>query len=359
MTFQEFKYIYQKAAVIEYPNEKGDGPLVSVCVQTYQHAPYIRECLDGILMQKTDFPFEILLGEDASTDGTREICLEYANKYPDRIRLFLHDRRNNIAVLGKATGRFNFLYNIFNARGRYIALCEGDDYWTDALKLQKQVDLLQENPDCSLVVGGYRSFNENTGEEMEVVKKLKEGDHDLGYSFDLLDTLKGWITKTLTAVFRSENFNLDEFIDYRYSRDINLFYHLLKKSKGFYITEVLGVYRIHEGGVNSMKQGKVNQNNAYWIYRELFEVNRDEFTRAMSLRCALELFSYDLYNDYEGNSPKKNLQTLYYAASLVRNWRDFRMLLNSFLSRDLKTTIKGRLSIASDKQEDLSERLLR
>lgn len=89
-------------------------------------------------MQKTDFPFEILLGEDASTDGTREICIEYANKYPDRIRLFLPDRRNNIAVLGKATGRFNILYNVFSARGRYIALCEGDDYWTDPLKLQKQ-----------------------------------------------------------------------------------------------------------------------------------------------------------------------------------------------------------------------------
>jgi len=122
--------------------------LVSVCIQTYQHALYIRECLDSVLSQKVDFAWEIIIGEDESTDGTREICLEYAKKYPDLIRLFLRSRRDVICVSGKPTGRYNMIENIKAARGKYIALLEGDDFWIDSFKLQKQVDFLEENPDC-------------------------------------------------------------------------------------------------------------------------------------------------------------------------------------------------------------------
>src|SRR6478735_1262142 len=110
MNFKEFKEKYQFKEVEEYPSKANTNPLVSVCVQTYQHVNYIKECLDGILMQQTDFPFEVLLGEDQSTDGTREICIEYAQKYPDKIRLFLHHRENNIKINGRQTGKFNFLY---------------------------------------------------------------------------------------------------------------------------------------------------------------------------------------------------------------------------------------------------------
>ncbi len=138
--FNFLKKKYQKKVVQELAGNAPKNPVVSICVQTYQHVNYIRECLDGILMQETTFPFEILLGEDNSTDGTREICMEYAMKFPDKIRLFLHHRENNIKINGSPTGRFNFFYNFHKARGKHIALCEGDDYWTDPLKLQKQVD---------------------------------------------------------------------------------------------------------------------------------------------------------------------------------------------------------------------------
>jgi glycosyltransferase involved in cell wall biosynthesis len=150
MDFKEFKKKYQKVPVKHYPTEAPDNAVVSVCVQTYQHVDYIRDCLDGILMQQTEFPIEIMVGEDKSTDGTRQICIDYATKYPDKIRLFLHHRENNIAINGKPTGRFNFIHNMFSAKGKYIALCPGDDYWTDPLKLQKQVDFMEENEDCSL-----------------------------------------------------------------------------------------------------------------------------------------------------------------------------------------------------------------
>lgn len=151
MNFNAFKRKYEKVPVLHYQHSVTEKPLVSVCVQTYQHAPYIKECLDGILMQQTDFDFEILIGEDASMDGTRELCIEFANRYPDKIRLFLHQRENNISMDGHATGRFNFMYNFYSAKGKYIALCEGDDYWTDPLKIQKQVDFLETSEDFVLV----------------------------------------------------------------------------------------------------------------------------------------------------------------------------------------------------------------
>ena len=118
--------------------------VVSVCIQTYQHARYIRECLDSVLMQKVDFPWEIIIGEDDSTDGTREVCIEYAEKYPNLIRLFLRSRKDVIYVNDKPTGRHNMIENIKAARGKYIALLEGDDFWLNEYKLQKQIDFLDK-----------------------------------------------------------------------------------------------------------------------------------------------------------------------------------------------------------------------
>lgn len=125
--------------------------MVSVCVQTYQQAEYISRCLDSILGQETEFPFEIVLGEDESTDGTREICIAYQKKYPDRIRLFLRRRQDVIFIDGRPSGRHNMLENLRMARGRYVALCEGDDFWIDKRKLSKQYEYLESHPTCSAV----------------------------------------------------------------------------------------------------------------------------------------------------------------------------------------------------------------
>jgi hypothetical protein len=118
-------------------------PLVSVCMVTYQHAAFIREALDSVLMQKVDFPYEICIGEDGSTDGTREICLEYAKKHPDKIRLFLRNRSNPARKLFEAPYMFNGTATFDAGRGKYIALLEGDDYWLHPHKLQLQVNQLE------------------------------------------------------------------------------------------------------------------------------------------------------------------------------------------------------------------------
>lgn len=108
-------------------------PLVSICCITYNHAPYIRQCLEGFLIQKTTFPFEILIHDDASTDGTADIIREYEARYPHLIKP-IYQVENQYS---KGT-KISSTYNYPRAKGKYIALCEGDDYWTDPLKLQNK-----------------------------------------------------------------------------------------------------------------------------------------------------------------------------------------------------------------------------
>lgn len=117
-----------------------DIPLVSISCITFNHVLYIKECLDGFLMQKTDFCFEIVIHDDASTDGTADIIREYEKKYPSIIKP-IYQRENQYVKGVRPTWEFNAP----RWKGKYIALCEGDDYWTDPLKLQKQVDFLEKN----------------------------------------------------------------------------------------------------------------------------------------------------------------------------------------------------------------------
>ncbi len=130
-------------------NRMNESPLLSVCVQTFQHRNFIAKCLDSILCQEADFPFEIIVGEDDSTDGTRDICIQYASKYPDRIRLYLRSEKDKVFVDGVKTSRFNLISNMQEARGKYIALMDGDDYIIDPEKLKKQVRLLESDKSLS------------------------------------------------------------------------------------------------------------------------------------------------------------------------------------------------------------------
>lgn len=132
-------------------------PVVSVCVSTYQHGPYIRECLDSILAQEVSGPIEIIVGEDGSSDATRDICVEYARRRPDVIRLFLRDRGTSQYPAGLGTQRHMNLHWVhMSARAPYIALCEGDDYWIDPDKIELQRQHLDAHPE--LVMHGHRAL---------------------------------------------------------------------------------------------------------------------------------------------------------------------------------------------------------
>lgn len=140
-------------------NSNNSFPLVSICCITFNHEKYIQEAIESFLMQKTEFPIEIIIHDDASTDGTTAIIKEYANKYSDLVIPILQtENQYSKGIRPSAT------YVWPKARGKYIALCEGDDYWTDPFKLQKQVDILEKDPNCVLVYTDFSTIDENGNE---------------------------------------------------------------------------------------------------------------------------------------------------------------------------------------------------
>lgn len=178
-------------------------PVVSVLVPTYQHESFIDECLQGIVDQKTSFPFEILIGEDGSHDKTRERCIRYAEKYPDKIRLFLRDRKQSVLLNdeGKFITRFNVRWLGLDARGEFFALCEGDDYWTDPNKLEKQVEALKRHPQCKMCFHAYTWLRHTTK-----VNRDLYWHHKKEYIFEVDDIIRGGADFCATAsiMYRKE-----------------------------------------------------------------------------------------------------------------------------------------------------------
>lgn len=215
-------------------------PLVSICCLAYNHAPYIRQCLEGFVMQKTNCPIEVLIHDDASTDGTQDIIKEYEAKYPDIIKP-IYQKENQYSKGVKVS----LVYNFSRAKGKYIAMCEGDDYWTDPYKLQKQVDFLESHPDYVMCSHRFNQYIQD--------KSLLEEEKDLtfqGADYDLKNLIGGkWLTQTLTVMYRRDALDLQRYESYGMSLDMILFYELLRNGKGYCFSDVMGVYRLHKGGV--------------------------------------------------------------------------------------------------------------
>lgn len=236
-------------------------PIVSICMITYNHENYLSEAIDGVLIQKTNFKFQLVIGEDCSSDGTREICEEYANKYPDKIKLL--EFSENLGMLP------NFIRTLEACKGKYIALCEGDDYWTDSYKLQKQVDFLEENSDYSGSCHWVDILFENTG-------RLNKTRYRFGGTITLKQILENrWtIIHTASFVFRSKY--MDKYFSKgllnheRQSGDKYLFAYITSKGKINSIEEVMSIYRKNDGGVtnniinhNHPKKKYLNKIEAY------------------------------------------------------------------------------------------------
>jgi glycosyltransferase involved in cell wall biosynthesis len=221
-------------------------PLVSVCIQTYQHAPYIRECLESVVNQQTGFPFEVIIGEDDSTDGTREICIEFAQRYPDRIKLFLRSEKEKIYVDGEKTGRFNFIENLKAARGKYIATLDGDDYWMSSDKLEKQVHLLETQKDCSLC---FHSTLEQAGDHLVTPAKQDEAIQFFSIS-DIMQITGRLTLHTSNLMFRRET--IREIPQWFYEvpfLDVPLSIYTGTQGNVGFVPEVYSVYRVHRKGM--------------------------------------------------------------------------------------------------------------
>lgn len=209
-------------------------PLVSVRIVTYNHEPYLRRCLDGVLMQQTKFPFEIVIGEDCSKDRTREICFEYQKKYPDKIRVLWAEE--NVYKRGGNQAR-----TLYHCRGRYVALLEGDDYWTDSLKLQKQIDLIQARG-AQACVANY----ETLARDGSLSATRYEGNELLTHQ-----DLAHFYPHTATYVLeRDLYFRLRElYPGIRIWYDVVLMHCLVENFRVVHLWDVVSVYRMTGAGM--------------------------------------------------------------------------------------------------------------
>ena len=220
-------------------NWKGDtnNPVLSVCCITYNHEKYINEAIDSFLMQETDFPFEIVIGEDCSTDNTRKIVEKYKEMYPNIIKLIVSENNVGMQANGQRT--------MDACKGEYIAACEGDDYWTDKNKLQIQKDFLESNPEYIICYTDVEAFNENG-----IIQ-----DYIGGATKDLTadELKKATPINTLTTMYR--NIMKDKFsAEFKASKygDLFIWSILGYYGNGKFLPQIKPArYRIHSGGVHS------------------------------------------------------------------------------------------------------------
>ena len=218
-----------------------ETPLLSVICTTYNHESYIKQALDGFVMQQCDFPIEIIVHDDASTDNTVAIIKEYAAKYP-----FF---KTILQTENQYSKGFHIWYYLFTkvAQGKYIALCEGDDYWTDPNKLQKQVDFLETHKDTSMCFHDARIFNAE-GDIKRTYQMYNQNQYAL--IEDIILGGGGGFCPTASMVFRAKYIK-SGYPDYCLNchvGDYPLQLYLSAKGKIFYINEKMSSYRKHTGG---------------------------------------------------------------------------------------------------------------
>lgn len=233
------------------------SPKISACIIAYNHEQYIRTCLDGAVNQKMDFEYEIVIGDDNSTDGTSQICEEYANRYPNIIKYF--PRTKNLGMIG------NWRNTIQDCSGKYIALCEGDDYWIDPLKLQKQVDFLETEADFTMSFHSVEVKNEIEGIEYNYPIPNK----DVLFFKDLL--FKHYIP-TCSVVFRKKElpYPLPEWLNRSKMCDIPLELFIADKGKTKFFDEKMAVYRKNDKSITQNKEHIKQGRKAYeYLYSNL------------------------------------------------------------------------------------------
>jgi len=275
-------------------------PKVSVLMITYNHEGFIQDAIESILMQKTDFSLELVIGEDYSTDGTKRICLEYQKKYPKIIRVL--DAGKNLGV------KENFLRTLRACKGEYIAYLEGDDFWTDPNKLQIQVDFLDANPNFALCFHRIKTLNMITKEEYVLSdKNIKE-------ISVINDLCKGNYICANSVVFRNEDERFKKFEADSNVCDWVLWVYKSQSGNIKYFNNIMSTYRVHEGGVFS----KQNDLYRYEIslkaaenWKRLIGNTCDTEYKEFAGFCVIEIIKYLLIEEpADYNSISKYLQKL-------------------------------------------------
>lgn len=275
--------------------------MVSVCMITYNHEKYISQAIEGVLMQEAFFNIELIIADDCSTDKTLQICRYYQKKHPDIVRII--NRKANLGVIP------NFIDCLKASTGKYIALCEGDDYWIDPLKIQKQVLFLEANQEYSLIhSNGFRNRNNKLTpwNEWDIL------DGEVSKSF-----YYGNIVRTCSALFR-RNF-LDEYLQLisecksNIIGDWPLFAYYSTKGDFGYLKERMCVYRYNPSSVTSTR----SKDNLMKYVLDVVEVKR--FLRDVLFKGKLDdVFSESILNADRDYAKLKNAFDTY-RYSLAKN----------------------------------------
>ncbi len=217
-------------------------PLVSVHLLTYNHAKFIAQSIESVVNQRTNFPFEIVIGDDHSTDGTSQIVDQYAAQYPDLIKV----------VRGKTNGgpQPNSIRILENSQGKYMAALEGDDYWIDPLKLQKQADFMEKNPDFAICFTNTRvEFFENNEEPYLLNSNIEKDVFELK---DLIAETEVWFMGTATLFYTmSSIFPVQPWFHKTKSGDIPMIMLAARHGKIKYLPDVTAAYRRHSAGASN------------------------------------------------------------------------------------------------------------
>lgn len=259
-------------------------PKISACIITYNHEIYIRDCIEAALMQKVSSDYDIIIGDDFSNDATSKICKEYAEKHPHLIKY--NRRSKNLGMIG------NWVKTINECNGKYIALCEGDDYWTDPLKLQKQVDFLEANEDY---VACFHDVNilETSGELVEDYITQVPINHET-----IEDLARdGNYIHTPSIVFRNVIKSFPDDMKHSPIGDFFLYMLLAEHGKFKYLNDTMAVYRNGVGvwGGQTINYKQINSRFTIFLLWKYFS-QRDK-------RIAIQLFDrigiFDVANKYE------------------------------------------------------------
>lgn len=257
---------------------KEERPLmVTIRCITYNHEPYIRQCLEGFIMQKTNFRFEAIVHDDASTDETAKIIREYAEKYPDIIKP-IFETENQYSKLDGSIQRIMSEH----IHGKYVAMCEGDDYWIDPLKLQKQVDFLESNPEYSMCAHNAFVFYQQKNDVCLFNKTSYSGE------LPVHDAIHAWKIPTASILVLSEVAKeYPSWLAVIYSGDYSLILRTLLKGKIYLISDIMSVYRISYVGysVSALYKGK----NIFMLEQRLILL--ESFLRGTGGMFAMEIES--------------------------------------------------------------------
>lgn len=234
-------------------------PFVAIWMVTYNHESFIEQAVESVMMQKTNFEYKLFIGEDCSTDNASQICEKLKENYPDKIELFLNDKN-----LGGNLNALQIYYECFKSGAKYVALLEGDDYWTDPLKLQKQVDFLEANLDYNICFHEVKVFNQdkNCLEEDTITRNVLE-------TTTVEDLAKGNYIHTPSVMFRN-NFTIPSWFTKSPIGDWTLYMIAIKDKKIKKLNDKMSIYRVHNSGIWSKKEDYYRINQTIKSYKLVY-----------------------------------------------------------------------------------------